>query len=122
MTEQPQPATEPETLTQLEDAEPDAPQVGIIMGSQSDMDTMQGAAKVLEDAGARVVDVELVEQLHADAVGDEAAEDALAEQLRRGQSLRALVAHPSVVAIERVLGAPEEVRDPADIALGEREA
>jgi 5-(carboxyamino)imidazole ribonucleotide mutase len=55
MTEQPQPATttEPQTLTQLEEAGTDAPLVGIIMGSQSDMDTMAGAAKVLEDAGVR---------------------------------------------------------------------
>ena len=29
------------------------PLVGIIMGSQSDMDTMSGAAKVLEDQGVR---------------------------------------------------------------------
>ena len=48
-----EPDTEPQTLVQLEDAETDAPLVGIIMGSQSDMDTMQGAAKVLEDAGVR---------------------------------------------------------------------
>jgi phosphoribosylaminoimidazole carboxylase PurE protein len=48
-----EPATAPQTLVQLEDAETDAPLVGIIMGSQSDMDTMQGAAKVLEDAGVR---------------------------------------------------------------------
>jgi 5-(carboxyamino)imidazole ribonucleotide mutase len=55
MTEQPQPATtpEPQTLTQLEEAGTDAPLVGIIMGSQSDMDTMAGASKVLEDAGVR---------------------------------------------------------------------
>jgi phosphoribosylaminoimidazole carboxylase PurE protein len=56
MTEQPQPTTAaPETITQLEEAatETDAPLVGIIMGSQSDMDTMSGAAKVLEDAGIR---------------------------------------------------------------------
>jgi phosphoribosylaminoimidazole carboxylase PurE protein len=45
--------TEPQTLAALEAVEPDAPRVGIIMGSQSDMDTMQGAAKVLEDAGVR---------------------------------------------------------------------
>jgi 5-(carboxyamino)imidazole ribonucleotide mutase len=53
MTEQPQPAitTEPATLTQLEATEPDTPLVGIIMGSQSDMDTMAGASKVLEEAG-----------------------------------------------------------------------
>jgi phosphoribosylaminoimidazole carboxylase PurE protein len=56
MTEQPQPATtEPETMTQLEEAasDTDAPRVGIIMGSQSDMDTMAAAAKVLEEAGVR---------------------------------------------------------------------
>jgi 5-(carboxyamino)imidazole ribonucleotide mutase len=56
MTEQPQPATAaPETLTQLEEAavEADAPRVGIIMGSQSDMDTMAAAAKVLKEAGVR---------------------------------------------------------------------
>jgi 5-(carboxyamino)imidazole ribonucleotide mutase len=49
------PATtpEPETLVRLEETTPDAPQVGIIMGSQSDMDTMSGAAKVLDDAGVR---------------------------------------------------------------------
>jgi 5-(carboxyamino)imidazole ribonucleotide mutase len=53
MTEQPQPATttEPQTLTRLEATEPDTPLVGIIMGSQSDMDTMAGASKVLEEAG-----------------------------------------------------------------------
>jgi 5-(carboxyamino)imidazole ribonucleotide mutase len=45
--------TEPEALARLEQTEPDAPQVGIIMGSQSDMDTMQAAAKVLEDGGVR---------------------------------------------------------------------
>ena len=62
MTEQPQPTTapppadpttEPETLVQLEETEPDTPVVGIIMGSQSDMDTMSGASKVLEEAGVR---------------------------------------------------------------------
>jgi 5-(carboxyamino)imidazole ribonucleotide mutase len=57
MTEQPQPATTttPATMTQLEEAasDTDAPLVGIIMGSQSDMDTMAGAAKVLEEAGIR---------------------------------------------------------------------
>jgi 5-(carboxyamino)imidazole ribonucleotide mutase len=56
MTEQPEIAeaiTEPETLTQLEEAAADAPLVGIIMGSQSDMDTMSSAQKVLEEAGVR---------------------------------------------------------------------
>jgi 5-(carboxyamino)imidazole ribonucleotide mutase len=58
MTDQPQPTTaqpttEPETLVRLEESEPDTPVVGIIMGSQSDMDTMSGASKVLEAAGVR---------------------------------------------------------------------
>jgi 5-(carboxyamino)imidazole ribonucleotide mutase len=56
MTEQPQPTTAaPETMTQLEEAasDADAPLVAIIMGSQSDMDTMAAAAKVLEDGGIR---------------------------------------------------------------------
>jgi phosphoribosylaminoimidazole carboxylase PurE protein len=52
MTGQP-PQTETETLAKLEDAPADAPLVGVIMGSQSDMDTMQSAVKVLEDAGVR---------------------------------------------------------------------
>jgi phosphoribosylaminoimidazole carboxylase PurE protein len=38
-------------LTELEDTEPNAPRVGIIMGSKSDMDTMQKAGDVLHDAG-----------------------------------------------------------------------
>jgi 5-(carboxyamino)imidazole ribonucleotide mutase len=56
MTDQPQPTTaEPQTMTQLEEAATgaDAPRVGIIMGSQSDMDTMSAAAKVLDEAGVR---------------------------------------------------------------------
>src|SRR4051812_4291395 len=45
----------PETVTDVETElaglEVDAPLVGIIMGSKSDMDTMAGAAKVLDEAG-----------------------------------------------------------------------
>jgi 5-(carboxyamino)imidazole ribonucleotide mutase len=64
MSEQPQPLSSvpaaqasvepsPVAIERLEDTEPDQPRVGIIMGSQSDMETMSGAAKVLEDAGVR---------------------------------------------------------------------
>ncbi len=53
MTEHPQVETAPETMAQFEGAEIAEPQVGIIMGSQSDMDTMQAAQKVLEEAGVR---------------------------------------------------------------------
>jgi 5-(carboxyamino)imidazole ribonucleotide mutase len=46
-----QPATETETLTELDEIEADTPRVGIIMGSKSDMDEMQKAGDVLHDAG-----------------------------------------------------------------------
>lgn len=46
-----EPSTETHTLPQLEDMEADAPRVGIIMGSKSDMDAMQKAGDVLHDEG-----------------------------------------------------------------------
>jgi phosphoribosylaminoimidazole carboxylase PurE protein len=53
MTEQAEPATQTDVATQLEAIEVALPLVGIIMGSKSDMDVMEGAAKVLRDAGVR---------------------------------------------------------------------
>jgi phosphoribosylaminoimidazole carboxylase PurE protein len=47
-----EPLTETET-TDLEALEEGAPRVGIIMGSKSDMDEMEKAAKVLEEAGVQ---------------------------------------------------------------------
>jgi 5-(carboxyamino)imidazole ribonucleotide mutase len=41
---------ETETEAELEELDVDAPRVGIIMGSKSDMDVMDGAAKVLREA------------------------------------------------------------------------
>ena len=56
MTEQPAPAL-PETLTEVEsqfDAmEVDAPRVGIVMGSKSDMPEMEKAGKELDERGIR---------------------------------------------------------------------
>ena len=43
--------TQTDVVAALEEIEVDAPRVGIIMGSKSDMDVMEGAAKVLRDAG-----------------------------------------------------------------------
>ncbi len=43
--------TEVEVETQFEDLDVDAPRVGIIMGSKSDMDVMQKAGDVLHDNG-----------------------------------------------------------------------
>jgi phosphoribosylaminoimidazole carboxylase PurE protein len=51
MTEQAEPATEVEVAVQLDEIDAAAPLVGIIMGSKSDMDVMDGAASVLRDAG-----------------------------------------------------------------------
>ena len=51
MSEQAEPAIETEVAVQLHEIDVDAPLVGIIMGSKSDMDVMDGAASVLRDAG-----------------------------------------------------------------------
>jgi phosphoribosylaminoimidazole carboxylase PurE protein len=51
MTEQAEPATEAEVAVQLDEIDAAIPLVGIIMGSKSDMDVMDGAASVLRDAG-----------------------------------------------------------------------
>ena len=42
--------TQPQSAPQMEDIEVGGPAVGIIMGSKSDMDVMEGAAKVLREA------------------------------------------------------------------------
>jgi 5-(carboxyamino)imidazole ribonucleotide mutase len=51
MSEQAEPVTEAEVAVQLDEIDEAAPLVGIIMGSKSDMDVMDGAASVLRDAG-----------------------------------------------------------------------
>jgi phosphoribosylaminoimidazole carboxylase PurE protein len=45
--------TETEPEAEFEELDVDAPRVGIIMGSKSDMDEMQKAGQVLEEAGIR---------------------------------------------------------------------
>ena len=42
---------DPEVESQLEDIDVDAPRVGIVMGSKSDMEVMQQAARELEERG-----------------------------------------------------------------------
>lgn len=44
---------EPEVETAFEDLDVDAPRVGIVMGSKSDMPVMEAAGKVLEERGIR---------------------------------------------------------------------
>jgi 5-(carboxyamino)imidazole ribonucleotide mutase len=55
MTEQPQAAAElaPEVEVELEQLEVDAPQVGIVMGSKSDLERMEAAEKELTERGIR---------------------------------------------------------------------
>jgi len=48
--EPPEPVAQAQTVVELESIAVDAPRVGIIMGSKSDMDVMDGAAKVLREA------------------------------------------------------------------------
>jgi 5-(carboxyamino)imidazole ribonucleotide mutase len=47
------PLTETDPETQFDELDVDAPRVGIIMGSKSDMEEMEKAGKVLEDRGIR---------------------------------------------------------------------
>ena len=50
MSVQAEPAAETEVAVQLAENEIELPRVAIIMGSKSDMDVMDGAAKVLREA------------------------------------------------------------------------
>jgi 5-(carboxyamino)imidazole ribonucleotide mutase len=47
----PEPMQEEEVQAQLDDIDVDAPRVGIVMGSKSDMETMEKASKELEERG-----------------------------------------------------------------------
>jgi 5-(carboxyamino)imidazole ribonucleotide mutase len=47
----PEPMQEAEVQAQLDDIDVDAPRVGIVMGSKSDMESMEKAGKELEDRG-----------------------------------------------------------------------
>ena len=47
----PEPLTDPEVQAQFEEFDVDTPRVGIVMGSKSDMETMEQAARELEERG-----------------------------------------------------------------------
>ena len=53
MASEPHPGTMTEPVAELEGIEVDSPQVGIVMGSKSDMETMEKAANELSDRGIR---------------------------------------------------------------------
>jgi phosphoribosylaminoimidazole carboxylase PurE protein len=50
---QPTPPTQTDTVHDFDDLEVDAPRVGIVMGSKSDMPVMEKAGKELEERGIR---------------------------------------------------------------------
>ena len=70
---------------------------------------------------AHIVNVEVVDEAYSHWVVDEAAKDPLAEQIRRPHAVGKGVAGPSGVPVLDVFGPLEEIGDPPDIALGERE-
>jgi phosphoribosylaminoimidazole carboxylase PurE protein len=47
----PDPLADPDVQAQLEEFDVDAPRVGIVMGSESDMETMESAARELRERG-----------------------------------------------------------------------
>jgi phosphoribosylaminoimidazole carboxylase PurE protein len=53
MSTEPTPATEAQVEEVFAEMDVDAPRVGIIMGSKSDLETMEKAGKVLEENGVR---------------------------------------------------------------------
>jgi 5-(carboxyamino)imidazole ribonucleotide mutase len=109
MSEQPAPVTEASVEAEFEGLEVDAPRVGIVMGSKSDMPAMESAAKELEERGIR----HEVRVMSAHREPDTVAEYAKNAQLR---GLRVIIAGaglsaalPGVVAAHTplpVIGVP----------------
>lgn len=85
------PLTETEVRTQLEELDVDAPRVGIVMGSKSDMEEMQKAAKELEERGI----LHELRVMSAHREPDVVAEYAKNAQMR---GLRAIIAGAGISA------------------------
>ena len=109
---------------------------GVAVGDGGDGVVVEGAQVARQALGAlgpggvrvRVVGLDAddvgadqVEQADARSILDEAGEEVLAEHLG-GQSPAEAGAGPAVVVLVDVVGTLEQVRDPADRALGQREA
>ncbi len=65
---------------------------------------------------ADVVDADVVAELDADRVGDEAREDVAAEHIAR-QLVAEVLMRPQVMHVVRAVETIEEVRDPSGAAL-----
>lgn len=61
---------EPEALEQLEEVEPDAPLVGVIVEQHGDLDALQPAIRVLDEAGVRSEVRVMAAHHEAEAVAD----------------------------------------------------
>jgi len=112
--------TPPDTLTQLEDEledlEADAPRVGIVMGSKSDMPTMEKAGRELEERGIRYEVRVMSAHREPDSVADYARNARLRglQVIIAGAGLSAAL--PGVCAAHTdlpVIGVPLTARDSA---------
>ena len=98
-----EPATDPEILTELEQVDVDAPQVGIVMGSKSDLPAMEAAEKELTDRGIRSE----VEVMSAHREPDKVAEYA---RNARTRGLRVIIAGAGLsAALPGVLAAHSDL-------------
>jgi len=68
-----------------------------------------------------VLDIELVNEAHTYGIIDEAAENPLLEHISRPHGVRESLPRPARVALLNVLSPLEEIRDPPDVTLRERE-
>ena len=68
MTDQPSDLTQVEPEAAFADLEVDAPRVGIIMGSKSDMEVMEKAGAVLQEAGVSFEIAKIVERKMVKAI------------------------------------------------------
>ena len=70
---------------------------------------------------ADIVDIELIDKAHADWVVDETAQNSLPEHVGGSHPVGEALPRPARVTLLNVLSPLQEVRDPPDVPLGERE-
>ena len=68
---------------------------------------------------AHVVEIEVIKKLRANSLFNEAHQDVIVEDLGWATGLGKVVVDPTAMSIVDMLGAPQEIGNPADIALGQ---
>ena len=71
---------------------------------------------------AEIIEIEMIAQLYADRVRNEAAEDMLEEHVLGAGPIRKWMVGPAAMSVVDMFCAPQEIRDPADIPFGQRKA